>query len=349
MKLTPSRRLGGLGIIILAALLVCSRSPSGTGGPAFLAPLVVAGVAYLLAVRELFQTPGYPRRVLLACLALAALWRVPFLLKPAASEDDIRRYVWDGRLQRLGYNPYTAIPEDPALAALHTTETRGLNNPDVPSPYPPGALLFFRTVTAICESVFAFKVAFLACDVIIILVLLGSLRGTSQAEHWVLAYAWHPLLATDVAGSGHVDILGVLLLLVSVSALRRRWRTAAAITFGLAVAVKFLPCILAPLYWRRIRIRDALVAALVVVMLYLRFLERGRIPIGSLGVYVQRFRFNDPIFASIERLAGAHFAAALAVLAGLAAAAWLRIKQRECSWNAWPWPMAASLVCAPVV
>jgi len=280
---------------------------------------------------------------------LAALWRVPFLLKPAASEDDIRRYVWDGRLQRLGYNPYTAIPEDPALAALHTTETRGLNNPDVPSPYPPGALLFFRTVTAICESVFAFKVAFLACDVIIILVLLGSLRGTSQAEHWVLAYAWHPLLATDVAGSGHVDILGVLLLLVSVSALRRRWRTAAAITFGLAVAVKFLPCILAPLYWRRIRIRDALVAALVVVMLYLRFLERGRIPIGSLGVYVQRFRFNDPIFASIERLAGAHFAAALAVLAGLAAAAWLRIKQRECSWNAWPWPMAASLVCAPVV
>jgi|SRR5271166_522187 len=90
-----------------------------------------------IAVREFFQTKLYARRVLLACLALAALWRVPFLLKPSASQDNLLRYVWDGRIQRLGYNPSTALPADPGLAALHTPETRGLNNPDVPSPYPP--------------------------------------------------------------------------------------------------------------------------------------------------------------------------------------------------------------------
>ena len=349
MKLTRSRRLCGLGVIMFVALVVCSRSPSGTGGPPFLVPLAVAGISYLLAVREFFQTQQYPRRVLFACLALAALWRVPFLLKPPASQDDIRRYVWDGRLQRLGYNPYAAIPADPAFADLHTTETRGLNNPDVPSPYPPGAQLFFRSVTAIRESVFAFKVAFVACDLMIILLLLVTLPRTGRAEHWVLAYAWHPLLATDVAGSGHIDILGALLLLVSVAALSRRWRMTAAITFGLAVAVKFLPFVLAPLYWRRVRVRDALLAALTVGMLYVPFLERGRIPIGSLGVYLGRFRFNGPIFATVEGIAGAHAAAGLAVVAGLCAAAWLRSKQWGCSWNAWPWPMAASLACAPVV
>lgn len=257
--------------------------------------------------------------------------------------------MWDGRLQRFGYNPYTTVPADPALAALHTTETQGLNNPDVPSPYPPGAQLFFRGVTTIRESVFAFKVAFIACDVLIVLVLLATLRRAGQAEHWVLAYAWHPLLATDVAGSGHIDILGALLVLVSVAALSRRWPTTAAITFGLAVAVKFLPFVLAPLYWRRIRFRDAILALLVVAMLYLPFLQRGGMPIGSLGVYVQRFRFNDPIFARIEGIADAHVAAGLALLAGLGVAAWLRSKPRECSWNAWPWPMAAALVCAPVV
>jgi hypothetical protein len=175
------------------------------------------------------------------------------------------------------------------------------------------------------------------------------LRRTGRQEHWVLAYAWHPLLATDVAGSGHIDILGALLVLVSVAALSRRRQMTAAITLGLAVAVKFLPFVLAPLYWRRVRIRDALLAALVVGMLYVPYLERGRIPIGSLGVYVQRFRFNGPIFASIERIADAHVAAALALLAGLSAAIWLRARQRECSWDAWPWPMAASLVCAPVL
>ena len=53
-----------------------------------------------------------------------------------------------------------SFPSDPALAALHTPETRTLNNPDVPSPYPAGAQLFFRAVTAIHESIFALKVAF---------------------------------------------------------------------------------------------------------------------------------------------------------------------------------------------
>jgi hypothetical protein len=178
---------------------------------------------------------------------------------------------------------------------------------------------------------------------------MNMLRRSGQGDHWVLAYAWHPLLATDVAGSGHIDIVGALLLLVSVAALARRWRMTAAIAFGLAIAVKFLPIVLAPLYWRRVRIRDALVAALVVIMLYLPFLEHWRIPIGSLGVYVQRFRFNDPIFATLERMASPQIAAGLAVLVGLVTAAWLRSKPAAYWADKWAWPMAASLACAPVV
>lgn len=73
MRLTPSQRLCGLGVVLFAALLVCSRSPSGTGGPSFLVPLGFAAVSYLLAVREFFQTQGYPRNVVFACFALAAL------------------------------------------------------------------------------------------------------------------------------------------------------------------------------------------------------------------------------------------------------------------------------------
>jgi hypothetical protein len=268
---------------------------------------------------------------------------------PPGPDDDIHRYLWDGRVQRLGYNPYIVIPADPALAGLHTPETRGLNNPEVPSPYPAGAQLFFRGVTAIHESIFAFKIAFVLCDLAIVLLLFGLLRSSGQGEHWVLAYAWHPVLATSVVGSGHVDILGVLLLLVSATTLARRWRMIAAIAFGLAVAVKFLPIVLMPLYWRRVRIRDALVAAFVVVMLYVPFLEHGRIPLGSLSTYVQRFRFNDPIFATLERAVSPRIVAGLALLVGLATAAWLRGKPPACWADKWAWPMAASLACAPVV
>jgi alpha-1,6-mannosyltransferase len=346
---TPSRRLYGFGAILLVALTICSRKFSSMGAASFIIPLAVAGIAYLLAIRELFSTPRFPQRVIVIGLVLAALWHVPFLLMQPGSDDDVHRYVWDGRVQRFGYNPYIVAPSDPALAVLHTAETRTLNNPDVPSPYPAGAELFFRAVTAIHESVFALKVAFVVCDLAIIFVLFDILRSSGQGAHWVLAYAWNPLLAIEVAGSGHIDIVGTLLLLVSVAALGRRWRTVAAVTFGLAVAVKFLPIVLLPLYWRRVRMRDAALAAVVVGLLYVPFLNHGRIPIGSLGTYMQSFRFNDPVFATLEQVAAPQLVVGLAVLVGFLTALWWRRKTPELSPDAFAWPMAASLLCAPVV
>jgi alpha-1,6-mannosyltransferase len=349
VKFAPSHRLYGLGVILLVALTFCSYNFSRRGEPSFFIPLAVAGIAYLLAFRELLSTPEFPKRVIVFGLALSALWHLPFLLMAPGSDDDVHRYVWDGRVQRLGYNPYILVPSEPALASLHTSETRTMNNPEVPSPYPAGAQLFFRAVTSIHESTFALKVAFVVCDLAIVLVLLDVLRCTRQGAHWVLAYAWNPLLATDVAGSGHIDIVGAMLLLVSVAALVRRWRAVAAVAFGLAVSVKFLPIVLLPLYWRRVRMRDAALAAIVVGLLYIPLFNHGRIPLGSLGTYVQRFRFNDPVFATLERVAAPQLVAGLAVLVGFLTAIWMRRKSAEGPSDAFAWPMAASLLCAPVV
>lgn len=319
-----------------------------------MASLTLACIAYLLALRELFARRRFSRRVVVVGMVLAAVWQVEFLRLPAGADDDIHRYVWDGRLQRLGYNPYLVVPGDPAVQGLHTPETRGLNNPDLPSPYPAGAQLFFRAVTAIQESAFALKVAFVLCEFGIALVVLDLLRTSGRGAHVVLAYAWHPLLATEVAGSGHIDIVGALLLVISVAALARRWRAIAAVTLGLALAVKFLPIVVLPLYWKRVRIRDAALGALVIALLYVPFLNHGRIPIGSLGRYVHTFRFNGPVFALLNHVAPAGLLAGLAVVVGLATAALLRrssLKRTapQCFPEVFAWPMAASLLCAPVV
>jgi hypothetical protein len=328
--------------------VICSQNFSRRGELPFIIPLSVAGIAYLLAIRELFFASEFPRRVILFGLALAAVWHVQFLRMQPGLDDDVHRYVWDGRVQRLGYNPFIIIPNDPSVEALHTSETRTLNNSEVPSPYPPGAQVFFRAVTAIHESTFALRVAFVLCDLAIVFVLLDFLRRTGQREHWVLAYAWHPLLAIEVAGSGHIDIVGVLLLLMSACALVRRWRAIASVAFGLAVAVKFLPIVLLPLYWKRVRVRDGALAAITVGLFYVPFLYHGRVPLGSLATYVQRFRFNDPVFATLERVAAPQIVAGLAVLTGFLIALWMR--RRSDDWPAsFAWPMAASLLCAPVV
>jgi hypothetical protein len=361
VKISPEWRVYALGVALCVALTICSRNFGDRGGPYFMASLALAGIAYLLAIREFFRgrgpraTPELSRRVVVIGLVLAAVWHVEFLRLPAGAnnDDDIHRYVWDGHLQRLGYNPYVVVPSDPAFAGLHTPETHNLNNPDLPSPYPAGAELFFRAVTAIHESVFAMKVAFVVCELAIVFLLLDILRRNQKPSHLVLAFAWNPLLAIEVAGSGHIDIVGAFLLIVSAAALARRWRATAAVALGLAVAVKFLPIVLLPLYWKRVRIRDAVLAAAVVGLLYLPFLDRSffshaRIPLGSLGTYVTGFRFNGPVFAALHHVAPPQLLAGLAVLVGLATATWLR---RKPAWSPdqFAWPMAASLLFAPVV
>ena len=64
---------------------------------------------------------------------------------------------------------------------------------------------------------------------------------------------------------------------------------------------------------------------------------------------MQRFRFNDPIFATLERVTSPQIVAGLAVLAGLVTAAFFRRKATAYWADEYAWPMAASLACAPVV
>jgi hypothetical protein len=71
-------------------------------------------------------------------------------------------------------------------------------------------------------------------------------------------------------------------------------------------------------------------------------------PIGSLVTYVQTFRFNDPVFAKLEQTAP-QIAAGVPALVGFLTAIWLRSTLPEWSADAFAWPMAASLLCAPVV
>jgi alpha-1,6-mannosyltransferase len=198
VKLTPSHRIYGLGAILLVSLLICSRNFTRMGDRSFLVPLAVASIAYLLAISEFFSTPRFPRRVIVPGLVLAALWHLQFLGVPPGPDDDIHRYLWDGRVQRVGFDPYLVVPDDPAFSGLHTSESRSLDHPDVPSPYPAGAELFFRTVTAIHESTFVLKVEFVFCDFAAVLVLLDVLRWSRQGMHWVLAYAWQSI---SIAGN----------------------------------------------------------------------------------------------------------------------------------------------------
>ena len=85
-------------------------------------------------------------------VGVAIACRVPLMVGPVNYDSDMVRYVWDGRAQRFGYNPYEVVPSDPALAHTHTADTVRMPSRHDRTPYPPAAQLFFRLMVTVWES-----------------------------------------------------------------------------------------------------------------------------------------------------------------------------------------------------
>ena len=373
------------GAAALAAYIALAVTEARLGSPLFFAIAAVPYAVYALLARTLLlsgesgaspdrRAPDEPRalherralheprapyeqqahpvpfdRLFLTALVLAAAFRAPLLIRAVDVRSDMIRYIYDGRLQRLGYNPYLVYPGDPAMAATHTAETRRMPSINATTPYPAAAQLFFWLMVTISESARAMKLALVACDLLTIAVLIAWLRSSNRSPWLALMYAWNPLVVLEIAHSGHVDALAVLWIAVSGWMLSTGRGMRAAIAFVLAVASKLLPIVLLPLFWRRIRIRDAAAGAIVLALVYAPFASAGTLPLGAVPNVVAYIRFNGPLFKGLALLFTPGVAATFAVVAGLAAAAWMRARRTADDPAAWGWPMAVSLACAPVV
>jgi alpha-1,6-mannosyltransferase len=270
------------------------------------------------------------RRTLIFILGLAAIMRALFLFAPPHSTD-IYRYVWDGRVQADGINPYRYIPEDPALAHLRDDDHiyPHINRRNyAPTIYPPTAQIVFAAMGHISQTVTAMKAAMLAFEALSIWAILKLLRARSLPPAYIALYAWHPLALWEVAGSGHVDMIGVALLLVALLAAERGNRIAAGMALGAGFLAKYFPLALAPAIWRRRDWQLPVGFAAAVLVLYLPYLGAGGKIFGFLGGYAAEggLRTGDGFLgAALLKQAGLgswsmpiFLAASAAMLGGLA-------------------------------
>jgi len=248
---------------------------------------LVQGALYLAAV-ALTWRGGLSRRALVAVLAVAALMRVVVLLAPPYLSDDINRYVWDGRVEAAGLNPYRYVPADPHLAALRDeTIFPNINRSDyAPTIYPPVAEYIFFIGTRLSESLTAMKATLLAFELAGVLLLLRLLQDSGLPRARILIYAWHPLTLWEFAGSGHVDAAIVTFVALALWARRREaaWLTGSAL--AAAALVKFFPAVLFPALYRRWDWKMPLAAAATVIIAYLPFIGAGSAVLGFLPGYL---------------------------------------------------------------
>jgi hypothetical protein len=242
--------------LLLAALLLMAGEGVGLAAQfdrdinLFIIVVLLQGGVWAVAAIALARGAVRPPVVLI--LATAALLRLGALAAPVYLSDDIYRYIWDGRVQAAGINPYRYIPVDRHLAPLRDEAVfPNINrNNYAPTIYPPVAQMLFFAATRFGQTVPVIKLVLVAVEAIGIGALLLVLRTVGAPRQSILLYAWHPLPVWEIAGSGHIDAAVVAFVALALAAAvtgRRAWSGAA---LAAATLVKFFPLALAPALWR---------------------------------------------------------------------------------------------------
>ncbi|HET6973270.1 MAG TPA: glycosyltransferase family 87 protein, partial [Pyrinomonadaceae bacterium] len=225
---------------------------------------------------------------LLIVIAFAIVFRLSILFAPPYLSDDIYRYVWDGRVQAAGINPYRYIPAAPELAHLRDeTIYPKINRKDwAHTIYPPVAQIVFFLTTRISESVTWMKATMLLFELVTIWAVAQLLTLLNRPRQLLLMYAWHPLVIWEFAGSGHVDAISISFIALALLAWQRKSDLGAGFMLGCATLVKLFPVVLAPVMLKRWRIAPIL--ATTISAGYLAYISVGpRAVFGSLPGYTQ--------------------------------------------------------------
>jgi alpha-1,6-mannosyltransferase len=271
--------LAGAVTVLTAAAALGMRA---AGDNAFIVLAIASGGVAMAATRVAEGVPT--ARALWLVIGIALLLRGTLIFLDPLLSGDIYRYVWDGKVQAAGINPYRHYPADDALASLRDeTVYPKINRVDwAVTIYPPVAQMFFFLVTRFGENVTTMKIAMVACDGVIAAIILLFLRRLGKPLTRLVAYAWHPLPMWEIANSGHIDALMMMLMMVGLwlALSGRPLRGAMAISLG-ALAKPFAVLAL-PAAWRPWDWKVPLVILAVIILCYLPYLSIGSGVLGFL-------------------------------------------------------------------
>ena len=253
--------------------------------------LLISGIPFVFAVWWTFQCKKFPANTLLIILIGGALFRLILVpLDPPRLSTDIYRYIWDGRLQGAGINPYLYLPIDPRLAGLRDDSIYpNINRKEYARTiYPPVAQIFFFVVTRVTQSIPGFKGVLVLVDLVTVGLVAASLRAIGQPAERVIVYAWHPLPIFEFGGAGHIDALMICFIALALFARAHQKFGIAGFALGAATLVKFFPAILLPAIYRRWDKKLPSAFAITLVVCYLPYvLGAGAGVLGFLPQYAK--------------------------------------------------------------
>jgi len=239
---------------------------------------------YTLACLFVFKS-NWTQKTFWVLIAFGLLFRFAVLPSQQIQEDDVYRYLWDGKVFANGINPFKFAPEEinqykslkiqnpkyfhshygkndqNELAILNDLKWENdialrymerINHPDVPTLYPPLAQYVFRFSQQINQdSLLTLRIIFLAFDLMAMAFIVLALKALNLNQNFSLVYFWSPLMIKETYNSTHLDIIGISCLCVSLYFLIRKRMVGSIFFLALSVLGKFYSAVLLPFYLQR--------------------------------------------------------------------------------------------------
>jgi len=346
----------GLAIVIMAGLVLLVVRPGLNPARVRPLPLIAAAwVAFLVAawlLRKVTLGAAVPL-ILLGGIAI----QVAAVSAPPQNSNDLYRYIWDGRVQAAGIDPYQYVPAARQLTGLRNeflwhpgaeycvtqavvrehpaadlaAGCTAINRPRVPTIYPPVAEAYFLGVHYLpdaSDSTTPIQATTAGVAVLVTGLLLFGLRRLGRDMRMAALWSWCPTVALEAGNSAHVDVVAVGIaaaaLLVLATARTTRRTVLGGVLLGLAIATKLIPALTVPAVLRRRWVTVCVAAGSAFVAVYLpHVIAVGSRVIGFLPGYLQQEGYTSGTRFGIIGLfltGRAAIAAAVLVLAVVALA-----------------------------
>jgi alpha-1,6-mannosyltransferase len=273
--------------------------------------LLITVYSSLFLIAYILQKNSSPNHFKILLLS-GILFRFCLIFSIPALSDDFYRFVWDGRIQQLGINPFDYTPaqfikqhSDPLLHQIFPY----LNSPDYYSVYPQICQSIFKSASAIggnslYQTVIILKCAIFLSELGTILLLKKLLSARTNAESLQLIYILNPLVIIELSGNIHFEAFMIFFMLLAVWLINNQRYISSAGALSLAVQAKLLPLIFIPLLFSQIGLKKTLKYAIVCLIItsvlslvLLNSTERFAHFAESLRLYYGKFEFNGSFYS----------------------------------------------------
>lgn len=268
---------------------------------------------FLLSIHSLRKI-NFNKNQLIIILSIGLVYRIVLMPIGPIASDDVYRYLWDGKVQANGINPYKYSPSDEALKFLHSDILPSkINFPHMKTIYPPYSQWMFLLAYLISgEALWGIKILLLISELVTIVLIFLTLKNFRIEEKYTLVYALSPLPILQFFIDAHVDGFGITLLALFFYLLSVNKILYSYFTLGISITAKLISVLVYPFLLKGRSIKYFLSVVVVpivtIALIYLPYSMSG-FPFESLFIFAQKWYSNGAVFTFLQIILSDNFLA----------------------------------------